>query len=176
MRQSPNVLFCIVAAMALAAGCAGYQVGTRSLHYPSVRTVYVPIFESDSYRRNLGEQLTEAVAKHLELKTSYKVVSDPTADSVLNGRIVTETKRAVTLRRTGEPRDIETQLRVQINWTDRRGQLLGQAYSVAVPSLLADISGASDAVPEAGQSIALAHQKAIDRLAEQIVSQLEMPW
>ena len=45
----------------LLAGCAGYQVGTDSLYAPDVATVYVPMIESDSYRRDLGERLTEAV-------------------------------------------------------------------------------------------------------------------
>ena len=44
------------------AGCAGYQVGVRSLYRPDVYSVFVPVFESDSLRRNLGEQLTEAHA------------------------------------------------------------------------------------------------------------------
>ena len=41
---------------------------------PDVSTVYVPMIESGSYRRDLGERLTEAVAKQIELKTPYKVV------------------------------------------------------------------------------------------------------
>ena len=36
------------------AGCAQYQVGPQSLYAPDVTTVYVPIFESHSYRRYLG--------------------------------------------------------------------------------------------------------------------------
>ena len=42
-----------------ASGCATpYQIGNRSLYPQDVHTVYVPIFESDSFRRNLGERLT----------------------------------------------------------------------------------------------------------------------
>jgi hypothetical protein len=43
------------------AGCAPlnmYQFGTRSLYPADIQTVYVPIFESDSFRRFLGEQLS----------------------------------------------------------------------------------------------------------------------
>jgi hypothetical protein len=52
------------------------------------------MFESTSFRRNLGERLTEAVVKRSKTEP-YKVVSDPNADSVLTGRIVrSESTRA----------------------------------------------------------------------------------
>ena len=62
-------------------GCAGYQLGIDSLYRPDVKTVHVPIFQSDSYRRGLGEQLTEAVVKQIESRTPYKVVSASDADT-----------------------------------------------------------------------------------------------
>ena len=79
----------------LLAGCAGYQVGTGSLYAPDVPTVYVPMIESDSYRRDLGERLTEAVVKEIELKTPYKVVSTPDADSILSARLLDDTRRVL---------------------------------------------------------------------------------
>src|SRR5918995_1554743 len=76
-------------------GCMGYQVGAGSLYAPDVTTVYVPMIDSDSYRRDLGERLTEAVIKEIELKTPYKVVSTPDADSVLAARLITDIRRTV---------------------------------------------------------------------------------
>ena len=170
------VLALLAATPLFATGCAGYRVGTRSLHYPQIRTVYVPIFESDSFRRNLGERLTEAVVRHIELKTTYKVVNDPLADSVLRGRIVDERKRVVAVTGFSEPRDTRVQLSVQLTWTDQNGNVLGQPYTVPLPLAISDISQEAHAVTEAGQSIASAQDKAIDRLGEQIASQLEIPW
>jgi hypothetical protein len=138
--------------------------------------VYVPVFESVSFRRNFGERLTEAVVRHIELKTSYKVVNDPLADSVLRGRIVDEKKQVVAVTRYSEPRDTKTRLSVQLTWTDQNGNVLGQPCAVPMPLVLSDISQESQAVTEAGQSIATAQEKAIDRLGEQIASQLEIPW
>src|SRR5689334_21141965 len=76
-------------------GCIGYHVGTNSLYAPDVATVYVPMIESDSYRRDLGERLTEAVIKEIELKTPYKVVSTPNADSILTARLQQDTRRRI---------------------------------------------------------------------------------
>ena len=83
---------CILQCLLLS-GCVGYQVGTGSLYAPDVATVYVPMIESDSYRRDLGERLTEAVVKEIELKTPYKVVSTPDADSMLSARLLTDTRQ-----------------------------------------------------------------------------------
>ena len=76
-------------------GCAGYQVGNQTLFRSDVRTVHVPIFESNSFRRFLGEPLTGAVVKEIEQRTPYKVTNSPTADTILQGRIVYERKRVL---------------------------------------------------------------------------------
>ena len=44
-------------------GCARYHIGADTMFPRDVQTVYVPIFESVSLRRGLGEWLTEAVEK-----------------------------------------------------------------------------------------------------------------
>src|SRR6185295_1843497 len=89
-------------------GCAGYQIGNRSLYRPDIRTVHVPIAQCESYRRNLGEKLTEGVVKEIELKTPYKIVDADSADSVLNLRLVSDSKKILAENRFDEPRDIES--------------------------------------------------------------------
>jgi hypothetical protein len=159
------------------AGCAGYQLGNRTLYRTDIRSVYVPMFESDSLRRNLGERLTEAVVKEIETKTPFKVVSDPDlADSILTGRIVTERKAVAAENRNDEPRDVETSLIVVVNWIDRQGFTMGQASTFSLAQQGFSVAQTSDYVAEAGQSISTAHQEAILRIAKQIVSQMEAQW
>ena len=158
------------------AGCAGYQIGNQSLYPAHIRTVHVPMFDSTSFRRNLGERLTEAVQKEIELKTPYKVVHDPNADSVLSGRIVGETKRLVAGSRGGDPREVQVNLRVEVRWIDRWGEVLRRAEPIPLPPEVTDVGASSNVVPEVGQSVAVAHQRAITRLAEQIVALMEAPW
>ena len=157
-------------------GCAGYQIGQRSLYRPDIRTVHVPMVQSESYRRYLGERLTEAIVKEIELKTPYKVVDADSADSVLTARLVSESKRVLAENRLDEPRDIETDFFVQVSWADRRGDLIMGHNDVPVAPLLLNVSQAANFVPEGGQSLATAHQVAIQRLAEQIVGQMELAW
>lgn len=175
-RRPQSGLSFAVALIVLTAGCASYQIGTRSLYRPDIRTVYVPMIESDSLRRNLGERLTEAVAKEIELKTPYKVVHRPDADSVLSARITSETKRVVSEERNDMPRNIETDLTVKVNWYDRRGEFLMQDTPFNFSAVEFSAAQNADFTPEAGQSVATAHQEAIQRLAEQIVSQMESRW
>ncbi len=143
---------------------------------PDVQTVYVPLFESTSFRRNLGERLTEAVMKQIESRSPFKVVNSPNADSVLTGRIVGEQKRIVVETPSGEGRSIEYNMLVEVTWVDRHGGFLQPTAQLPVPSSLASIQESGDLVPEFGQSVSTAQQEVIDRLAAQIVSLMEAPW
>ncbi len=160
----------------LLAGCAGYQIGNVSLYPQEIRTVYVPVFQSDSFRRNLGERLTEAVVKEIEAKTPYKVVGEAKADSVLSGRIVSETKRVLVPSLTGDARELQVGLRVEVTWCDRKNRQLRDVNAVPLPTELTDVTGTGDIVPEVGQSVATAQQQAICRVAQQIVGLMEKPW
>jgi hypothetical protein len=162
--------------LVVAPGCVGYHVGTASLYAPDVATVYVPMIESDSYRRDLGERLTEAVVKEIELKTPYKVVSTPNADSVLSARLQVDTRRRVIENGFSDPRVSENELRAEVNWVNRRRQPLAPVQMIPVPAELLAFTQTSNIIPEAGQSVATSQQQAIQRLAQQIVATMEAPW
>ena len=140
----------------LSAGCAQYHVGNRSLYAPDVQTVYVPMIEASSFRRDLGERLTEAVVKEIELKTPYKVVGTPDADSILSARLVSDSRRVVVENAFDQPRALDVLTRASVTWLNRRRQPIGPVVDI--------------------QSVATAHQLAIERLAEQIVATMEQPW
>jgi len=163
-------------AMLLFGGCAGYQIGNQSLYPLEVHTVYVPVFKSVSFRRNLGERLTEAVVKEIEAKTPYKVVNDPNADSTLSGEIVHEGKSVLVPDLSGDAREVQANINVQVSWVDRKGRMLRDNKAIPLPSEIADVGGTGDLVPEVGQSVATAQQQAICRVARQIVGLMEKPW
>jgi hypothetical protein len=157
-------------------GCAGYRFGAASLYPPDIETVYVPVFESNSFRRNLSELLTEAVCKEIETKTPYKVVGSPQADSVLTGKLIADTKRIVVEDQFDMPRETEVNMAVEVRWINRKGDLLNRATSVPIPQDLVRLSSAAVLVPEFGQSVASTQLQAIQDLATKIVSMMEMPW
>lgn len=158
-------------------GCAGYRIGNATLFRPDIQTVYVPVFQSTSLRPGLGERLTEAVIKEIELRTPYKVVGSlDRADSILTGRITSETKRTVVENRYDDPREVATRLQVEVQWIDQRGRVLTPEESIPVPPELSTVVAETTLVPEVGQSLATAQQAAIQRLAMQIVGMMESPW
>ncbi len=161
----------------LASGCAGWRVGNQALYRPDIRTVYVPPVDSASFRRNLGERLTEAIVRELELKSSYKVEADPAADSVLRCAIISDSKTVITETRFDDPRDLDLNFFVQVSWTDRRGDLItGSASNIPLPPIVVNVGQAANFVPEGGQTLATAQQEAFQKLAQQIVGMMEMPW
>ncbi len=166
----------LVALLLQLVGCAGYQVGTRTLYRPNIRTVHVPMFQSDSFRRNLGEQLTEAVCKQIEKVTPYKIVSSGKADTILNGRIVDLRKRVLAEDALDQPRNVEVNYVVQISWLDRQGQNLIRRAEIPLPDPMLQIGQEASFVPESGQSLATAQQELVRKMAQQIVAQMEMPW
>lgn len=158
-------------------GCAGYQLGERTMYRPDIQTIYVPTIRSDSFRRNLGERLTEAIVKEIEGKTLYKVVADPNADSTLQIRLVSDTKRLINENRFDDARDLEVDFFVQVSWIDRRGDLLATTpQGLPVPPIISNVGEDANFVPEGGQSVSTAQQEVINRLAAQIVGMMEAPW
>jgi hypothetical protein len=163
-------------ALLLLGGCANYQIGNKSLFPSEVRTVYVPMFKSNSFRRNLGERLTEAVVKEIENRTPYKVVPDPNADTTLIGELITERKTVLVPNLSGDAREVQANMTVRVSWVDRKSQLLRDDKLIPLPSEFADVGGTGDVVAEVGQSVTTAQQEAICKIAQQIVGLMENQW
>jgi hypothetical protein len=165
-----------VACLGAMGGCAGYQIGNDTLYPTNIHTVYVPIFQSDSFRPGLGEQLTEAVQKEIEKKTSYKVVGTPNADSVLSGKITGNVKHVLVRDIYNDPRELQVNLQVKVQWIDRQQNVIRNMNPLPVPADMVTISETGSLIPEVGQSMATAQQQAIKRIAQQIVGMMENPW
>lgn len=172
------LLACLgIAGSSAASGCATYRFGAATLYRSDIRTVHVPVIESDSFRRHLGERLTEAVAKQIALRTPYKVVgAGDNADSRLVCRLTGETKRVAAETRSDEPRLLDLDMTLQVEWQDRNGQSLLQRTEMPLPAELLRIGDNGLLVAEVGQTVATAQQKAIERLATQVVDQMEVAW
>jgi hypothetical protein len=167
------ILLATVASMA--SGCACYHFGADTLYPPDIHTVYVPVFESDSFRRDLGEQLHEAVCKEIEKRTPFKVVGTPNADSVLTGRIKTDTKHSIIREPNNEGRVIEMGLVVSVSWADRRGVVVREG-TVPVPPELVNLVQTNQLIPEYGASTVSSLQKTMQGLATKMVDMMETPW
>ena len=150
-------------------GCAGYHLGNQFLYNSSIRSVNVMMFESDSGRRFLGQRLTEAVVKEIELSTPLTITDPQIADSFVRGRLIRDVKQVVGENVNDEPRTIRAAWVVEVDWVDRAGVPLMQRRLVR-------INRDAEFVPEGGQSISTAQQRIIEHVARDVVSQMQSPW
>ena len=162
----------------LLSGCIGlgYQVGSPPLFGPDIRTVYVPMVESDPTRRHLAERLTEAISKRIEERSPYKVVGRPTADSVLECRIAGKNQYVSLVDSFNDPRQKSGELTLEVRWRDRRSQDLRQFEPLPWNEGAGRVTASDSMVAEFGHSLLTSEQNQIDRLADQIVGMMEIPW
>jgi hypothetical protein len=143
-------------------GC-GYRAGGP--YRTDVRTVYVDMFGSREFRRDVEFKLTEAVKKRIGMDTPYRVVGENEADTILKGEVLEVRQAAFApdpLSR--QPRDILLTLAVRLQWKDvRTGRVL-----VDQPVQLQ----AADYLPPTGETEEFAQERAIDKLAARIVAKM----
>lgn len=158
----------------LITGCASYHMGNQSLFSPGVETVGISIAGNDTFRRNLGERLTEALVREIENRTPYKVVPESRADTILNVRVVADEKSVTFLNDYADPREMVIGMSVQAQWIDRRTHSLRQSQNIDTHALT--ISTNTPFIAESGQSVATQQQRVLENLAERIVGMMEIAW
>lgn len=157
----------------LISGC-GYTLGNG--FSPNLKTVSVPIFENDTYRRGLEYQLTEAVQKEIQNRTPYRLARGTDADTRLTGRIVQVRKDVLGENNNDDPRQLQFSILVRVTWENlRTGEILAQQEVPVAPEAI-PLMGQAGFAPELGQSQATATQTAVDQLAKHIINMMESPW
>jgi len=162
------VTFAVLLAGVTGCGLEGY---TNDWIYPSdVTTVYVEMFDTQSFRRGHEYVLTDAICKRIESETPYKIVSDrDVAQTLLSGRI--DTIRSSVLARdrySGRSLENEAQVAVSVSWKNlETGELLinGDSTSASVPYSA-----------QLGQDFDYAAKVAVNRVAERVVELMQTKW
>ena len=152
-------------------GCAGMNgYSSESLFPEDVGSVYVKMFDNQSYRRGVEYELTDALAKRIEAGTPYKIISSlDRADTVISGQIVQVTEAVLSSeRQTGRVLEGEVQLRAVVNWKNlKTGELLIDNRSV---------SAAASYSQWQNQGFNYASTLAANNLARRIVELMEKEW
>ena len=175
VASSTTVCVALLAVLLLP-GCSmlGYTAGNPQL--PNVRTIHVPTFEMEGFRRDVEYMLTEAVQKEIKTRTSYRLADANTADTVLQGRILEVRKDVLGENRFDDPRELQLTVGVEVIWLDRRtGQILNRRTITLGPEFRQQLAQAEFA-PELGHSMATAMADAVKSLADQIVDLTEVSW
>ena len=165
MRTRAAVIGLLAAAVILP-GC-GYRAGGP--YRPNIETVYVEMFASKEFRRDLEFTLTEAVKKRINLDTPYRLAAREKADTILTGEVLEERQAAFAPDyRSKLPREKQLTLAVRVQWKDSRNGRVLVDQSVELQ--------ATDYLTPTGETEALAQEQAIDRLASKIVARMYDDW
>ncbi|WP_435019192.1 LPS assembly lipoprotein LptE [Tundrisphaera sp. TA3] len=160
----------IAALFAVSGGGCGYTV--RPPYDPNIRTVYVPIFRSVTFRRDLNLMLTEAVIKEIGRRTPYHVVGTPEgADTTLDGTINFSDKNIIVPSPVNLPRQLSTLVIATVTWTDNT--VAPEDRKDTNPAVVSEMF---NFFPELGDTTQAAFAKCFDKLAIQIVNMMEEPW
>ena len=150
------------------AGCAGYS--NTCLYPKDVRTVYVEMFDNQSFRRGIEFELTDALAKRIEAQTPYKIVTNrDKADTVISGQIVQAKESVLTTeRQIGRALEKNVELRAVVSWKNlRTGELLIDNKTVSASASYSEWQS---------QSFAYGSTLAANSLAERIVELMGSGW
>jgi hypothetical protein len=135
-----------------------------------VKTVSV-FFKSNSFRRDVEKQLTEAVIKEITHRSPYRVVGQhEKADSLLTGTITYADKNLVVEAPTNLPRELNMTINVAVNWTHNPPT---EIEDKRLPTIVTETI---NFVPEVGETTLGATNHVIQSLAKQIVDMMEQPW
>jgi hypothetical protein len=134
------------------------------------------MFTTDTDRRGIEFQLTEAVHREIQNRTHLRLARPPHADTLLTGRLVQVQKLPLGVTEFFDPREIQLTFLVEVTWQDlRSGQILAQ-HQVPVSPDVVHVQAESEFAPEVGQSLATALHEGVERVARQIVDMMEVPW
>ena len=158
-------LTCIVVFFALISGC-GYT--TKPLISRKINSIYIPIFENDTFRRGLEFDLTTAVKDEIMSKTKLRIAKKDNADTILTGKIMKVTEGLISSNVADNIVESRVTITVDMEIVDRRtGRKLIEQKG---------LTRSAEFVVNRGENIKTASQEGLTELAEVIVAQLEEKW
>jgi Lipopolysaccharide-assembly len=161
------LLACLV--MAACSGAKGFRAGTT---LPSkYRSIAVPIFQNATYDRQVGYQLTEALQKQVQQSSAYAITSEGAADTVLRGKVTKVDIRQISQSLgTGLTEELGVTVTIDWEWVDMRtGRPIVARNGFSS-------SGVVVASRPQAEPLDLARYQAIQRLAEDVVANMQADW
>ena len=164
-RISFRQLTCIMVIFALISGC-GYS--NKSLISRKINSIYIPIFENETFRKGLEFDLTNAVKDEIMSNTKLRIAKKDNADTILTGKIQKVTESMLSSNVEDNIVEGRVTIYVDIKLVDRRtGRTLIEEENV---------KQAAEYIVKRGENIKTASRESLVLLAEKIVSHLEEKW
>ncbi len=164
-RISFRQLTYIIVFFALISGC-GYS--NKSLISRKINSIYIPIFENETFRKSLEFDLTNAVKDEIMSNTKLRIAKKDSADTILTGKIQKVTESMLSSNVEDNIVEGRVTIYVDIKLVDRRtGRTLIEEKNV---------KQSAEYIVKRGENIKTASRESLDLLAETIVGHLEEKW
>jgi len=164
----PGALVLLALALSGCAVLSGYS--NESLFPRELDSICLEMFDNQSFRRGVESEISDALSKHIEVDTPYKIVSSPDhADTVISGQIVSIAELSLTTEReTGRILEKEVELQAIVNWKNlKTGELLIDNELVSASASYSEYQQ---------QNFKYASSLAANTLARKIVEMMERKW
>ena len=155
-------LICVAFVFVLVSGC-GYS--QKSLIDRKINTIYISIFENNTFVRGIEFDIAKAVKDEIMSRTSLRIVQKDSADVIMTGEIGGSAQAALSQSRDNI---VESSVSISASVTlldTRTGRSMGGGAG----------SGASFIV-DRGENVQSATEEAIAHLARVLVDNLEEKW
>ncbi len=158
LRQLSGVAFVIV----LVSGC-GYS--QKSLFSRKVNSIYISIFENNTFVRGIEFDIAKALKDEIMSRTRLRIVQKDSADLILTGKIGESAQSALSQSRDNIV-ESSVSISVSIELLDTRtGRTMGGGAS-----------GGAAFIVDRGENVQSATEEAIANLARNLVNNLEEEW
>ena len=158
----------------LMAGCSadprtGYS--TESIYPTKYQTVAIPVIKNETYARDVGFMLTQALITEIESRTPYKVTSETYADSLLTGRITAVRLTALSQNSTtGLDEEVIVGVTVDFEWMDL------ETDATIVQRSNFEGAGLFVPTPPSGEYLEIGEVAVVQQLASDMVDEMQAAW
>lgn len=156
-------MFCFCAYFLSACDTFGYRA-TNTMLPRHISSVAIPIFENQTLYRGFEFDLTRALVREIQTKTTLKVRELKDADSILTGEILKFRQPVLSEDSFDRIKEVQIRLTIHFHWVERHtGKTLAEHT----------ITESSEFATPRGENLATSTQEAFLRVAERIVNLME---
>ncbi len=155
-------LICVAFVFVLVSGC-GYS--QKSLIDRKINTIYISIFENNTFVRGIEFDIAKAVKDEIMSRTSLRIVQKDSADVIMTGEIGGSAQAALSQSRDNI---VESSVSISASVTlldTRTGRSMGGGAG-----------GSAAFIVDRGENVQSATEEAIANLARGLVDNLEEEW
>ena len=155
-------LICVAFVFVLVSGC-GYS--QKSLIDRKINTIYISIFENNTFVRGIEFDIAKAVKDEIMSRTSLRIVQKDSADVIMTGEIGGSAQAALSQSRDNI---VESSVSISASVTlldTRTGRSMGGGAG-----------GGASFIVDRGENVQSATEEAIANLARVLVDNLEEEW